>query len=102
MTVTAGGDALLVGDRKIPVLARRDPAELPWRDLGVDLVFEFTGAFRREEDLRKHLTAGARMVILSATASQTGGVRLPEPSHRGPRPGPALNSDEGRGHHDNA
>jgi glyceraldehyde 3-phosphate dehydrogenase len=53
MTVTAGGDALLVGGRKIPVLARRDPAELPWRDLGVDLVFECTGAFRREEDLRK-------------------------------------------------
>ena len=50
------------------MLARRDPAELPWRDLGVDLVLECTGAFRREEDLRKHLTAGARMVILSAPA----------------------------------
>lgn len=47
-TVTADGDALAVGGRKIPVLARRDPAELPWRDLGVDLVLECTGAFRRE------------------------------------------------------
>ena len=50
------------------MLARRDPAELPWRDLGVDLVLECTGAFRREEDLKKHLAAGARRVILSAPA----------------------------------
>jgi glyceraldehyde 3-phosphate dehydrogenase len=67
-TVTADGDALVIGGRKVPVLARRDPAELPWRDLGVDLVLECTGAFRREEDLRKHLAAGARRVILSAPA----------------------------------
>src|SRR5579875_655783 len=66
--VTSDGDALVVGGRKIPVLARRYPAELPWRDLGVDLVLECTGAFRREEDLRKHLAAGARRVILSAPA----------------------------------
>ena len=52
----------------MPVLARRDPAELPWRDLGVELVLECTGAFRREEDLKKHLAAGARLVILSAPA----------------------------------
>ncbi len=50
------------------MLARRDPAELPWRELGVDLVLECTGAFRREEDLKKHLAAGARRVILSAPA----------------------------------
>ncbi|MGE5137412.1 MAG: type I glyceraldehyde-3-phosphate dehydrogenase [Gemmatimonadota bacterium] len=67
-TVTADGDTLVVGGRKIPVLARRDPAELPWRDLGVDLVLECTGAFRRQEDLRKHLAAGAQRVILSAPA----------------------------------
>ena len=67
-TVTADGDALVVAGRKVPVLARRDPAELPWRDLGVDLVLECTGAFRREADLRKHLAAGARRVILSAPA----------------------------------
>src|SRR5512142_486284 len=51
-TVTADSDALVVGGRKIPVLAGRDPAELPWRDLGVDLVLECTGAFRRAEDLK--------------------------------------------------
>ncbi len=67
-TVTADGDALVVGGRKIPVLAEPDPAGLPWKTLGVDLVLECTGAFRREEDLRKHLAAGARRVILSAPA----------------------------------
>src|SRR6185437_12212107 len=67
-TVTADGDVLVVGGRKIPVLSRRDPAGLPWRDLGVDLVLECTGALRREEELKKHLAAGARRVILSAPA----------------------------------
>ncbi len=67
-TVDADGDGLVVGGRTVPVLARRDPADLPWRDLSVDLVLECTGAFRREEDLKKHLAAGARRVILSAPA----------------------------------
>ena len=67
-SVTADGDRLAVGGRKIAVLAKRDPAELPWRELGVDLVLECTGAFRREEDLKRHLAAGARRVILSAPA----------------------------------
>ena len=67
-TVTADADSLVIGGRKIPVLAGRDPAQLPWRDLGADLVLECTGAFRREEDLKKHLAAGARRVILSAPA----------------------------------
>lgn len=65
---TADSDALTVQGRKIPVLAERDPARLPWKALGVDLVLECTGAFRRAEDLKKHLSAGARMVILSAPA----------------------------------
>ena len=67
-TVAADGDALVVGGRKIPVIAERDPADLPWKRLGVDLVLVCTGAFRREEDLKKHLAAGARWVILSAPA----------------------------------
>jgi glyceraldehyde 3-phosphate dehydrogenase len=67
-TVAATGDSLVIGGRPIPVFATRDPAELPWGDLGVDLVLECTGAFRREEDLKKHLAAGARLVILSAPA----------------------------------
>ncbi len=66
--VTAAGDSLVIGGRPVQVLSERDPAELPWRDLGVDLVLECTGAFRREDDLKKHLAAGARMVILSAPA----------------------------------
>jgi glyceraldehyde 3-phosphate dehydrogenase (phosphorylating) len=67
-TVTAADGALIVGGRMLPVLACRDPAELPWGDLGVELVLECTGAFRREGDLKKHLAAGARFVILSAPA----------------------------------
>jgi glyceraldehyde 3-phosphate dehydrogenase len=66
--VTAADGSLVIEGRKVPVLARRDPTELPWRDLGVELVLECTGAFRREEDLKKHLAAGARLVILSAPA----------------------------------
>ncbi len=66
--VGATGDALVVDGRTIPVYSRRDPAELPWAELGVDLVFECTGAFRHEEELKRHLTAGARRVVLSAPA----------------------------------
>jgi len=67
-TVTAASDSLILGGRRVPVFAERDPALLPWADLGVDLVLECTGAFRREEDLKRHLAAGARLVILSAPA----------------------------------
>lgn len=66
--VSVDGDALVVDGHRIPVSARRTPAELPWRELGVDLVFECTGAFRHEPELTGHLTAGARFVILSAPA----------------------------------
>ncbi|MCX5356800.1 type I glyceraldehyde-3-phosphate dehydrogenase [Streptomyces mirabilis] len=67
-SVTAAGDALVVDGHTVPLYSRRDPAELPWDDLGVDLVLECTGAFRREEELGRHLSAGARFVILSAPA----------------------------------
>jgi glyceraldehyde 3-phosphate dehydrogenase len=66
--VAADGDALVIDGRRVPVYGARDPATLPWRDLGIDLVFECTGMFRREEELRRHLQAGARFVILSAPA----------------------------------
>ncbi len=66
--VTADGDALVVDGRTVPLYSRRDPAELPWRDLDIDLVLECTGVFRREEELARHLEAGARFVILSAPA----------------------------------
>jgi glyceraldehyde 3-phosphate dehydrogenase len=59
---------LRIGNGSLPVLAERDPGRLPWQALGVDLVFECTGLFSRREDLRKHIAAGARFVILSAPA----------------------------------
>lgn len=62
---TADG-ALLVDGRRIPAFAERDPATLPWADLGVDLVLECTGVFTSEDDLTKHVQAGASYVILSA------------------------------------
>ena len=67
--VAVDGEAIRVGDKKISVLAERDPAALPWRDLGVDVVIESTGRFTKAADARKHLDAGARKVIISAPAS---------------------------------
>jgi glyceraldehyde 3-phosphate dehydrogenase len=60
-----GGD-LVVAGRRLSTLRIRDPLELPWKDLGVELVFECTGAFARRPDLEKHIRAGARFVLLSA------------------------------------
>jgi glyceraldehyde 3-phosphate dehydrogenase len=65
-TVEADKDALLVDGRRIPVYAESDPADLPWADLGTDVVLEATGRFRARADAEKHLEAGARKVILSA------------------------------------
>jgi glyceraldehyde 3-phosphate dehydrogenase len=69
LDVVATGDAIQAGDSQIAVLAERDPAALPWRDLGVDVVIESTGRFTKAPDARKHLDAGARKVIISAPAS---------------------------------
>lgn len=65
-------DTLVVGDRRIRVLAEPDPANLPWRELGVDLVLECTGVFKQEDDLKKHLAAGASFVVLSAPTTSDG------------------------------
>ncbi|MDP3987928.1 MAG: type I glyceraldehyde-3-phosphate dehydrogenase [Candidatus Levybacteria bacterium] len=59
---------LVINDKKIPVFSQRDPALLPWKDLNVDVVIESTGKFRKEEELKAHLTAGAKAVVLSAPA----------------------------------
>ncbi|MDE3070193.1 MAG: type I glyceraldehyde-3-phosphate dehydrogenase [Acidobacteriota bacterium] len=61
--------AIGVGGRELKVLAERDPAALPWADLGVDVVVESTGLFTTREAAGKHLQAGARKVIISAPAS---------------------------------
>jgi glyceraldehyde 3-phosphate dehydrogenase len=66
--VAAAEGALVVDGARIPVLAERDPARLAWRELGADLVPECTGVFTREEDLARHIEAGASWVILSAPA----------------------------------
>jgi glyceraldehyde 3-phosphate dehydrogenase len=60
-----GGDIVVNGDR-VKVLAERDPAKLPWGDLGVDVVYESTGLFRTAEAAGKHLQGGAKKVIISA------------------------------------
>jgi len=59
------GDLVIAG-HKVLSLSKREPLELPWKDLGIDLVFECTGAFTRRQDLEKHVRAGARFVLLSA------------------------------------
>ncbi|RMH78486.1 MAG: type I glyceraldehyde-3-phosphate dehydrogenase [Calditrichaeota bacterium] len=66
--VEAAGDKLRVGDRDIQILAQRDPAQLPWGDLGVEFVIESTGIFRSREQMSLHLKAGAKKVILTAPA----------------------------------
>lgn len=57
---------LSIAGHKVRTLNTRDPAELPWKELGIDVVFECTGALTRREDLEKHVRAGARFVLLSA------------------------------------
>jgi glyceraldehyde 3-phosphate dehydrogenase len=64
--VGVDGNHLVVDGRSIPVYSEKDPAQLPWGDLDIDVVFECTGLFTRAEEMRKHLQAGARTVILSA------------------------------------
>jgi glyceraldehyde 3-phosphate dehydrogenase len=64
--VTVEGDALIVDGDRIRVLAQRNPAELPWKELGVDVVLECTGLFNSKDKASAHLRGGARRVLLSA------------------------------------
>jgi len=64
--VEVDGDALVVNGDRIQVMAERDPAKLPWRDLGVDVVLECTGLFTSKEKASAHLRAGASKVVISA------------------------------------
>ncbi len=66
--VKATEKGIVVGGKEIAVIAERDPAKLPWKDLGVDLVLECTGRFTKKDDAAKHLTAGAKKVLISAPA----------------------------------
>lgn len=67
--VSVNGNNLVVGGKEIQVLSERDPASLPWGDLGVDIVIESTGIFTKRDGAAKHLEAGAKKVIISAPAT---------------------------------
>ena len=68
-TVELEGDNIIVNGKPIKVLAERDPANLGWGDLGVDIVIESTGRFTKAADARKHIEAGAKKVLISAPAT---------------------------------
>ena len=68
--VAVDGDGLRVGDTHFKVFSERDPAALPWGELGIEVVVESTGLFTKRDDAAKHLAAGAKKVIISAPAKQ--------------------------------
>jgi len=72
-TVAAGEGALIVNGKSIKVYAQKDPSALPWGDLAVDVVVESTGIFTDKEGAGKHISAGAKKVVISAPA--TGGIK---------------------------
>ncbi len=62
------GENLIAGDRKVKVIAEKDPSKLPWNDIGVDIVVEATGVFRKREQLENHINQGANKVVLTVPA----------------------------------
>src|SRR6058998_3790678 len=67
-TIEAKQDAIVVDGDEFKVLSQKDPVQLPWKDLGVDVVFESTGLFTNRDDAAKHMTAGAKKVVITAPA----------------------------------
>ncbi len=82
--VEAGGGKIFIAEKEYPIFNEKDPVQLPWKKLEVDVVFECTGIFRKKEGMEKHLQAGAKRVILSApektgeVESVVHGVNTPE------------------------
>ncbi|MEA4966640.1 MAG: glyceraldehyde 3-phosphate dehydrogenase NAD-binding domain-containing protein, partial [Bacteroidaceae bacterium] len=68
--VYAEGEFLVVNGKKIRVFAEKDPENLPWGELGIDIVIESTGIFRNKEKMGKHIKAGAKKVILTVPADK--------------------------------
>ena len=68
-TVSHDADAVIISGDRIKVLKEKDPALLPWKDLGVDIVLESTGRFTKADDARKHIASGAKKVLISAPAT---------------------------------
>ena len=73
-SIEATDDALVVDGRAIKVVSERDPAALPWKELGADIVIESTGLFTNADDARKHIEAGAKKVIISAPGTNEDGT----------------------------
>ena len=69
VSVAAKGDGIEVGGKTVAIRSVKDPEKIDWKDLGVDIVAECTGFFTKREDAAKHLTAGARKVVISAPAT---------------------------------
>lgn len=67
-TVEAKSESLVIDGDEVQVLSERDPEKLPWRDMGVEIVFESTGIFRSRDGASKHITAGAKKVVITAPA----------------------------------
>ncbi|WP_353092741.1 type I glyceraldehyde-3-phosphate dehydrogenase [Tissierella praeacuta] len=67
-TIEVAEDGFIINGKKIKVVAHRDPVEIPWKELGVELVIDSTGAFRDRKGLSKHIEAGAKKVIITAPA----------------------------------
>ena len=72
--VHAEGDCLVVNGKKVKIYAERDPQNLPWGELGVDIVVESTGLFKKREQMMKHINAGAKKVILTVPAGKADDV----------------------------
>src|SRR6188474_2847360 len=68
--ISASGDRIKVNTDEFQVLSVKDPAQLPWKDLGVDVVFESTGIFTDRDSAAKHLTAGAKKIVITAPAKK--------------------------------
>jgi len=69
-SVEAKEQSIVVNNREYKIFAEKDPTQLPWKELGIDIVLECTGKFRDREGLMKHIQAGAKKVIISAPASK--------------------------------
>jgi len=67
-TVSSTPTSLIINGKEIKITAEKDPLQLPWKSMGIDIVIESTGRFTHEEDAMKHISAGARKVIISAPA----------------------------------
>ncbi|QPM69237.1 type I glyceraldehyde-3-phosphate dehydrogenase [Atribacter laminatus] len=80
--VSAKDDALVVDGKPIKVFAQRDPSQLPWKDLGADLIIESTGVFRDRAGASKHIQAGAKKVIISAPAKEPDATIVMGVNHR--------------------